>query len=84
MVYNRITGFLDFSVIRYSRKEKTRRFGNWICFRLQVSGEDILSWAELSRCLLPLHLRMETDPVSEASCFLFSRIPDDRKSPKTQ
>jgi hypothetical protein len=29
-------------------------------------------------------LRAETDPVSEMSCFLFSRIPDDRKSPKIQ
>jgi hypothetical protein len=27
---------------------------------------------------------METDPVSETSCFLFSRIPDDEKSPKSQ
>jgi hypothetical protein len=29
---------------------------------------------------------METDPVSETSCFLrvFSRIPDDGKSPETQ
>jgi hypothetical protein len=31
-----------------------------------------------------LHTRTETDPVSETSCFLFSRIPDDGKSPKTQ
>jgi hypothetical protein len=30
------------------------------------------------------HLRMETDPVSETSCFLVSRILDDGKSPKTQ
>jgi hypothetical protein len=30
------------------------------------------------------HLRTETDPVSETSCFLFSRIPDDGKSPETQ
>jgi hypothetical protein len=28
-------------------------------------------WAQPSRCLLPhLHLRTETDPVSETSCFL--------------
>jgi hypothetical protein len=26
----------------------------------------------------------ETDPVSETSCFLVSRIPDDGKSPRTQ
>jgi hypothetical protein len=30
----------------------------------------------------PLHLRMETDPVSETSCFLFSSIPDDEKVQK--
>jgi hypothetical protein len=27
---------------------------------------------------------METDPVSEMSCFLVFRIPDNGKSPKTQ
>jgi hypothetical protein len=26
----------------------------------------------------------ETDPLFETSCFPFSRIPDDGKSPKTQ
>jgi hypothetical protein len=30
------------------------------------------------------HLRMETDPVSETSCFLVSRIPDDGKVQKPQ
>jgi hypothetical protein len=34
----RITGFLDFSIVRYSRDYKTRRFGNWIYFRPQVKG----------------------------------------------
>jgi hypothetical protein len=28
--------FLTFSIVRYSREQKTRRFGNWICFRPQV------------------------------------------------
>jgi hypothetical protein len=32
--------------------------------------------AQLSRCLTPLHLRTETDPDSETSCFLVPRIPD--------
>jgi hypothetical protein len=32
----------------------------------------------------PPHLRMETDPVSETSCFIFHRIPNDEESPKTQ
>jgi hypothetical protein len=70
--------------------QKTRRFGNWICFRPQVKvGEKTptqlgplvranpvieiisLEGAQLSRCLLPhLHLRTETDPVSETSCLL--------------
>jgi hypothetical protein len=27
--------------------------------------------------VFPLHLRLETDPVSEMFCFLVSRIPDD-------
>jgi hypothetical protein len=70
--------------------QKTRHFGNWICFHPQVKvGEKIstqlgpvqstgpvieitsLYGAQLSSCLLPhLHLRTETDPVSEKSCFL--------------
>jgi hypothetical protein len=33
-----ITGFFTFSIVRYSRKQKTRRFGNWICFRPQMGG----------------------------------------------
>jgi hypothetical protein len=35
----------------------------------------------LRRCLLP-HLRTETDPVSETSCFLVSEILDDGKVQK--
>jgi hypothetical protein len=36
--------FWTFSVIRYSREYKTRRFGNWICLRPQVKGgEDTYS-----------------------------------------
>jgi hypothetical protein len=39
--------------------------------------------AQLCRCLIPpLYLRTETDPVSETSCFLVSRIPDDGKVQK--
>jgi hypothetical protein len=83
--------FWTFSIVRYSKK--TRRFGNWICFRPQVKvGEktpsqlgsleraDLNHWtAQLSRCLLPhLHLRTETDSVPETSCFF--GIPDDGKS----
>jgi hypothetical protein len=37
----------------------------------------------LSRiCVSHPHLRKETDPVSETLCFLVSRMPDDRQSPK--
>jgi hypothetical protein len=32
--------FWTFSIVRYSRKLKTRRFGNWICFRPHVGGKD--------------------------------------------
>jgi hypothetical protein len=31
------------SIVRYSRKQKTRRFGKWICFRPCVKGEDTYS-----------------------------------------
>jgi hypothetical protein len=34
--------------------------------------------------VVPSHLMMETDPVSETVCFLVSRIPDYGRSPKTQ
>jgi hypothetical protein len=34
--------------------------------------------------LSPLHLRAETDPVSETLCFLIFIIPDDGHSPETQ
>jgi hypothetical protein len=44
------------------------------------SGEDTYSVG----LLLPHHLRTETNPVSEISCFMFSRILDDGKRPKTQ
>jgi hypothetical protein len=31
-------------IVRYSKKYKTQRFGNWICFRPQVRGRDLLCW----------------------------------------
>jgi hypothetical protein len=33
---------------------------------------------------LPLHLRTETDPVSETLCSLIFKIPDDGLSPNLQ
>jgi hypothetical protein len=81
---HRITVFLDFfhHLVFY----RTRRFGNWICFRPQVKvGEKTSTqlgpleranlkfflMGQLSRCLLPhLHLRTKKNPVSETSCSL--------------
>jgi hypothetical protein len=34
-----LLGFRTFSIVHYSKKYKTRRFGKWICFRPQVWGE---------------------------------------------
>jgi hypothetical protein len=39
MVYKRITGFSDFVHRPVFKNWKTQCFGNWICFRPQVSGE---------------------------------------------
>jgi hypothetical protein len=45
--------FWTFSIVWYSRKQKTRRFGNWICFRPQVKGarRHLLSWAPLKELI---------------------------------
>jgi hypothetical protein len=38
-LYVGINGFLDLSIVRYSKgRQRTQRFGNWICFCLQVRG----------------------------------------------
>jgi hypothetical protein len=34
-----MTGFLDLSIVRYSKNWRTKRFGNWICFRLKVRDD---------------------------------------------
>jgi hypothetical protein len=119
---DRIAAFWTFSIVRYSRKQETRRFGNSICFRPQVRGKTptklgpleranhnywktpvrwlnscvnltgIVQWLRLALSegpnwvgvFPPSHMRTKTDPVSETSCFLFSRIPNDGESPKTQ
>jgi hypothetical protein len=55
-----------------------QRFGNWICFRLQVRRKHILCWVHWLRlalskgptkCLSP-RMKMETNPFSETLCFL--------------
>jgi hypothetical protein len=42
-ITHRIAGVLDFihhlDFNSYKKKEQTRRFGNWICFRPQVRGD---------------------------------------------
>jgi hypothetical protein len=41
-----LLGFWTFSIVRYSREYKTRRFGNRICYRPQVKEEKhLFSWA---------------------------------------
>jgi hypothetical protein len=59
---------------------RTHRFGNLIYFRPQVRRETPNLLGPLERN--DLSHWMETDPVSEMSCFIFSRIPDDGQSPK--
>jgi hypothetical protein len=40
--YSELLGFRTLSIIRYSKNQKTQRFGNWICFsRVGVSP---LTW----------------------------------------
>jgi hypothetical protein len=43
--HSELHGFWTLSVVQYSRKQKTKRFGNWICFRPQVRWEDTYSVA---------------------------------------
>jgi hypothetical protein len=56
MVYNTqnywVFGLFPSSGILENTKQKTRRFGNWICFCLQVRGEDSYSVGPL-RLALP-------------------------------
>jgi hypothetical protein len=35
--------FWTLFIVRYSKNQRTQRFGNWICFHLQVGGTPILS-----------------------------------------
>jgi hypothetical protein len=38
--HSELLGVSTLSIVRYSKKKiKTQRFGNWICFRPQVSGD---------------------------------------------
>jgi hypothetical protein len=65
MLYRIHRIFLDF--FHRPVLKKTQRFRNWICFRPQVKvGEKTpTQLGPLERA----HLRTETDPISETSCF---------------
>jgi hypothetical protein len=77
-----ITGFLDLSIIRYSKGHwRTKRFGNWICFCPQMRGREaptLLGPLERSnpnqcRCLPPPHLR--TERLCNSECHTPSSEP---------
>jgi hypothetical protein len=58
-------------------KQKTQRFGNWICFRLQARGGGTYSTEKNQKLAYPQAMpeqKKETDPVSETLCFLFVEI----------
>jgi hypothetical protein len=67
MVYNTqnhwVLDFCHRPVIFENRE--TQRFGNWICFRPQVSVGDTKG---SNTVRVPPHLRTETYPVSETLC----------------
>jgi hypothetical protein len=72
-------GFRTSSIFRILKnyKIKTQRFGNWICFHPQVRGDTYSVGPPQSldlskgpnRVGVSPHLKTETDPVSEMSCF---------------
>jgi hypothetical protein len=97
MFIYRIVGLLDFlhRPVFYRIENTTFRKLDLFSSSDEGGRRHLHSWAQWLRLALSkepnwvgvyshLHLRTETDPVSESSCFLFSRIPDDGKSPKTQ
>jgi hypothetical protein len=68
-IFHRVAGFLDFSFRPEFTRVETRRFGNYICSRLKVKGgKDTYSVGPLRKRYLN-HLKTETDPVYETSCF---------------
>jgi hypothetical protein len=48
----RITGILDFSIVRYSKNYGTQSFGNWMCFLPQVTEETATLLGTLERANL--------------------------------
>jgi hypothetical protein len=61
---------------------------NFVCNRTKITDTCIKIYTRFCvnlECKSPNpHLKMEADPVSETLCILFSGIPDDGQSPKTQ
>jgi hypothetical protein len=85
--YTELLFFFTFpsSGILETRKHDVSETGSVSVLRWK-GGEDTYSVGPLWKANLnhwtPFHLRIETDPVSETSCFLVSRIPDDGKVKK--
>jgi hypothetical protein len=77
-----ISGFLD--SIHRPVFEKTRRFGNSICFRPQVKWgkKTPTQLGPLERNNPPFYLRTETDGVSETSCSFKHRMMDKAQKPR--
>jgi hypothetical protein len=51
-----LLGVWTFSIVPYSRKYKTRRFGNWICFHQVGGGRHLLRCVTVQTCVV-LHGR---------------------------
>jgi hypothetical protein len=50
IIWNKeLLGSWTLSIVWYSINQKTRRFGNWICFRPQVRGNDTYSVGSLRK-----------------------------------
>jgi hypothetical protein len=72
---------IHFRTFRIDSKHDDLETGSVSILRSEDTGSVIevsfVQGTQLSRCLPPPHLRMETDPFSETSCFLVRRLPDD-------
>jgi hypothetical protein len=77
------TKLLDFVHRPDFYKQKTQRFGNWICFRLQA-GEGTYSTEKPKACLSTGDARTKERNRSSFRNVVFSvcRNPDDGQSPE--
>jgi hypothetical protein len=60
-----------------------KKCGSFIINRVYSVVIDGVSFLSVILQIL-LHLKTETDPISETSCLLLPKIPDDGESAKTQ